>query len=64
MNAGESKEQAECDRRRQTNEVLERCVNFSRRKEEAKQKQYKAEQQAIKDAVMRRRTKGNLNWTL
>lgn len=63
MSARESKEQAECDRRRQTNEVLERWVNVSRRKEEAKQKQREAEQQAIKDAEMRRRTKQNLNWT-
>lgn len=56
MNARESKEQAECDRRRQTNEVLEKWLNVSKRKEEVKQRQREAEQQAIKDAEMRRRT--------
>lgn len=63
MSARERKEQAECDRRRQTNEALEKLINVSKRKEEAKQKQREAEQQAIKDTEMRRRTKQNLNWT-
>lgn len=62
MNARESKEQAECDRLKQTNEALEKWVNVSRRKEEEKQRQHEAEQQAIMDAEMRRQTIQNMNW--
>lgn len=63
MNARERKEQAERDRIKQTNAALNKWIDVIKSKEEAKQKQREAEQQAIKDAEMRRRTKQNLNWT-
>lgn len=62
MGAMERKEQAERDKIKQTNEVIEKWINVSKRKEEAKQKRREAEQQAIRDAEMRRRTNQNLNW--
>lgn len=63
MNARERKEQAERDRIKQTNDTLNKWIDVIKSKEEAKQKQREAEQQAIKDAEMRRKTKQNLNWT-
>lgn len=63
MSARERKEQAEHDRLKQTNDALEKWISVSKRKEEEKQRQREAEQQAIKDAEMRRITKQNLNWT-
>lgn len=62
MNARERKEQAERDRIKQTNAALNKWIDVIMSKEEAKQKQHEAEQQAIKDAEMRRRTKQNMNW--
>lgn len=50
------------DRVRQTNAALGKWIDVIKSKEEAKQKQCEAEQQAIKDAEMRKRTKQNLNW--
>lgn len=43
--------------------ALNKWIDVIKNKEEAKQKQRKAEQQVIKDAEMCRRTKQNLNWT-
>lgn len=63
MNARERKELEERDRVRQTNAALNKWVDVIKSKEEAKQKQREAEQQAIKDAEMRRQTKRNMNWT-
>lgn len=63
MNARERKEQEERDRIKQTNAALDKWIDVIKSKEEAKQKQREAEQRAIKDAEMRRRTKQNLNWT-
>lgn len=63
MNARERKEQAEQNRIKQTNVALDKQLDVIKSKEETKQKQREAEQQAIKDAEMRRRTKQNLNWT-
>lgn len=63
MNARERKELEERDRVRQMNAALGKWIDVIKKKEEAKQRQREAEQQAIKDAEMRRRTKQNLNWT-
>lgn len=63
MNARERKELEERDRVRQTNAALNKWVDVIKSKEEAKQKQREAEQQAIKDAERRKQTKRNMNWT-